>query len=145
MENFKKTVAVRWSDLDPNFHVRHSAYYDYCAYIRTHYLQQQGITAQYMQQHSFGPILFREECVFKKEINFNDEVVIDAQLSKATKDFSRWTIVHQIFKNTEKLSAIITVDGAWMDVVKRKLTVPPLLVQQTFAALNKPAYFTWIE
>ena len=25
---FSKTISLRWADLDPNFHLRHSVYYD---------------------------------------------------------------------------------------------------------------------
>jgi acyl-CoA thioesterase FadM len=31
---FSKQLSFRWSDLDPNFHVRHSAYYDFGAQHR---------------------------------------------------------------------------------------------------------------
>jgi acyl-CoA thioesterase FadM len=31
MTSFSKELSFRWSDLDPNFHVRHSAYYDFGA------------------------------------------------------------------------------------------------------------------
>ena len=68
MQNFSRPVQIRWSDLDPNFHLRHSVYYDWGALCRIEFLYQFGLTTDIMQQLNFGPILFREECVFKKEI-----------------------------------------------------------------------------
>jgi acyl-CoA thioester hydrolase len=35
---------VRWADIDANFHVRHSVYYDWAATTRLHIMQQAGIT-----------------------------------------------------------------------------------------------------
>ena len=42
----------------------------------------------------------------------------------------------EAWKN-EVLSAVITVDGAWMDTVKRKLTVPPYMFREIFAIITK--------
>jgi acyl-CoA thioester hydrolase len=70
MEKFSKPVQLRWSDMDPNFHIRHSVYYDWGAMCRIDFLTQYGLTPAVMQQYSFGPIIFREECVFRKEIKF---------------------------------------------------------------------------
>ncbi len=97
-----------------------------------------------MQEQRFGPIIFREECVFKKEIILADKVTIDLALVKARKDGSRWTMQHRIFKDNEIVAAILTLDGAWMDLQKRKLTVPPQKVQQTFELGPKTEGFEWI-
>ena len=144
MNQFNTSVEVRWADLDPNFHLRHSVYYDYGAYCRIQFLASHHITAQFMHQRHFGPIIFREECVFKKEILLADKVTIDVKLIKARKDGSRWTMQHQIFKNDEILAAVLTLDGAWIDTLKRKLTVPPQEVQVTFELGPKAAGFEWL-
>ncbi len=145
MNNFACRVELRWSDLDPNFHLRHSVYYDYGAYCRIQYLNRYHITAQFMHQHNFGPILFREECVFKREIRMEDRLLIDLKLVKASRDFGRWTMQHQIFKNDEIVAAVITLDGAWMDTSKRKLMVPPDEVVHCFDLAPRTSDFVWIE
>jgi len=143
MEKFVKPVQVRWSDLDPNFHLRHSVYYDWGALVRIEFLYQFGLTTAIMQQLNFGPILFREECVFKKEIVMGDEITIDLQLLKSKQDFSRWSILHTIFKNTQ-VAALVTVDGAWLDTVKRKLTIPPDEGKRVFTEMPRHKSFEWI-
>jgi len=137
-------IEVRWSDLDPNFHVRHSAYYDYGASCRVQFLAAHNITAQFMQEQHFAPILFREECVFKREILLADKVTVDVKLVKARRDGSRWTLQHQVFKNDEILAAIITLDAAWLDTVKRKLTIPPPEALLAFEQTPKTADFEWV-
>lgn len=143
MEKFKKEVQVRWSDLDPNFHLRHSVYYDWGAFCRIEFLNQNGLTAEIMQSLNFGPILFREECVFKKEIRSGDQVEIELAVLWSKKDFSRWSFQHHIYKNGDTLSAILTVEGAWMDTVKRKLAAPPEQIFKVFENMPKTENFEW--
>ncbi|HKB43166.1 MAG TPA: acyl-CoA thioesterase [Chitinophagaceae bacterium] len=144
MKNFIVPVQVRWSDMDPNFHLRHSVYYDWGALCRVEFLYKYGLTADVMVKLQFGPILFREECVFRKEIRLGDNVTVNLELLKSRKDYSRWTIQHTIKKN-EDISAIITVDGAWLDTVKRKLAIPPKDVVHVFGQMPVAESFQWLD
>jgi acyl-CoA thioester hydrolase len=123
MATFSKQLSFRWSDLDPNFHLRHSAYYDFGAQHRVEILAQLGLSIRIMQSEHIGPILFREECIFRKEINLSDIIIIQTKMAKMNADASRWSIVHE-FYNEDVLCAVITVDGAWMDTKLRKLATP---------------------
>ncbi len=144
MQNFKLQVQVRWSDLDPNFHLRHSVYYDWGAFSRVNFFATQGLDTTSMMALQLGPILFREECVFRKEIRSEDIVHIDLKLLKAKKDISRWSIQHHITKNSGIISAIITVDGAWINMSERKLAAPHEKVIEVFNAMPKADDFDWI-
>ncbi len=144
MGNYIKSVEVRWSDLDPNFHLRHSVYYDYGAYCRIAFLDAHGLTAAFMAQNNLGPVLFREECVFRKEIRLGDVVTIDLHLLKSAADQSRWSIQHHIYKNSDTLAAIITVDGAWINTQLRKLSAPPEQVLHVFNNMPRAEGFEWI-
>ena len=134
-------MDIRWSDLDPNFHLRHSAYYDLGAVARLDFLQQKGITVESLQKQSIGLVIFREECVFKKEIFLNDSVTIDLKLLKASGDYSRWSMRHTIFKNKDTIAAILTLDGAWIDVAKRKLTKPPASIYDAIKDMPRDEHF----
>lgn len=144
MNDFSRLIQIRWSDLDPNFHLRHSVYYDWGAFCRVEFLNAYGLTADVMQKLQFGPILFKEECVFRKEIKLGDEIKMNLQLIRARKDFSRWSIQHQIVKNGDVLCAVLTVDGAWMNIVQRKLTSPPEQVHEVFSKMPLAEGFEWI-
>lgn len=145
MEKFTKEIQLRWSDLDPNFHLRHSVYYDWGAFCRIEFLKEFHLTADVMRQLHFGPILFREECVFKKEIMDGDKITIDLLLLKARRDYSRWSICHRVVKNNETVSAILTVDGAWINTIERKLTVPPPLAEKVFSQMPVAENFQWLD
>ena len=143
MESNKKHPEVRWADLDPNFHMLHSRYYDLGAYLRMCFLTEHGLTPVVMQEHSMGPILFRKECVFKREIKFGDHVEIDLVMLKARKDGSRWTMQHHIYINGDTLAAVITVDGAWMNTQRRRLATPPPLFAEVFDKIPRAEGFEW--
>src|SRR5438067_8177829 len=125
MNEFSRIIQIRWSDLDPNFHVRHSAYYDWGAFCRIEFLNEHGLSSDVTTSLNFGPILFREECIFRKEIKMGDVIRISLRLLKSKMDFSRWSIQHQITRNGDTLVSVLTVDGAWMNVIQRKLASPP--------------------
>jgi len=145
MGEFIKEIQVRWADLDPNVHLRHSVYYDWGAFCRIAFLEEYKLTTEAMQRLQIGPILFREECIFRKEIRLGDKVTINLKVAKAKRDYSRWTIQHTITKNTDTVAAIITVDGAWLDIVKRKLGTPPQAVFDTFSYMPKADDFQWLD
>lgn len=145
MDSFTRDIQVRWSDLDPNVHLRHSVYYDWGATCRIEFLHASGLTAGLMTELQFGPILFREECVFRKEIRLGDKVSINLRLLKSRRDYSRWSIKHEILKNGDTISAIIVVDGAWLDTVKRKLAAPPEQVSGVFSQMPLADEFQWLD
>jgi len=135
---FTKKISLRWSDLDPNFHVRHSVYYDFGAQQRIEILHALGLTPAVMMKNNFGPVIFREECVFRREIRLADEVTISAALLSLAPDASRWTIQHELHSADHTLLARLTVDGAWIDTHLRKLLSPvPELVQQVFQKIPR--------
>ena len=145
MQEFIKEIQVRWSDLDPNVHLRHSVYYDWGAFCRIAFFEHHNLTPGMMQHLQIGPILFREECIFRREIRLGDSVTIDLQVLKAKRDYSRWTIQHTVKKTGDIISAIITVDGAWLDTAKRKLATPPMEVNEAFALMPTGENFQWMD
>ena len=145
MEKFELPVQIRWADLDPNFHLRHSVYYDWAAMCRIDFFHGMGLTPALMRSLNFGPIIFREECVFRKEIIYGDKVSIDLRLVKGKRDYSRWTIIHEIKKNENILCALVTIDGAWLYTIERKLFIPPAEVVHVFQQMPSDESFQWLD
>jgi acyl-CoA thioester hydrolase len=141
MQEYSKKIEIRWADLDPNFHVLHSKYYDFGAYCRMSFLTSHGITPALMTEKNIGPIIFREECLFKREIKFGDEVEVFLKLSKCNEDASRWSMIHELWTNGDTLAAVITLDGAWIDTKIRKLTKPPEIFKTGFDLIPKTDNF----
>jgi acyl-CoA thioester hydrolase len=141
MKPFEMQIQIRWSDIDQNRHLRHSVYYDYGAMARMRFLAEHGLSLQKLEKMQVGPILFREEAIFRREVRLDDIVTINVALFKATADMSRWSLRHE-FKHVDgTLATTIQVDGAWMDLEKRKLTVPSDYIFQVFDSIPKSEDF----
>ncbi len=145
MAIFLMPLQVRWADLDPNFHLRHSVYYDWAAMCRIKYLNEHGLTPAVMQKLHFGPIIFREEAVFRKEIKFDDLLTINLKLIKGKRDYSRWTISHEIKKAEDTLCAVVTIDGAWLNMIERKLYTQREEVINVFQQMPIDESFEWLD
>lgn len=127
----KKQISIRWSDLDPNFHLRHSVFYDFAAQQRVEILNNIGLTMSKFQELKMGPVIFREEAIFRREIKMGDNITIEVYLSKMSKDGTKWSFEHRFMNEAGKLMATLHVDGSWIDIVLRKLykDIPQDLLQ----------------
>ena len=104
MNEYIKSVELRWGDLDSNQHVTHSKYYELGAHTRMSYFMEHGFTLEKMTALNIGPILFREECIFRRELNVGEvvEVFILSKTPKNNQDKRRHkNNCHQIL-NTNK-------------------------------------------
>lgn len=131
------SFQLKWSDLDPNIHMRHSSYYDYAAQARVNFLADHHFTLKEMAIHQVFPVLFREEALFHKEIGFNEIFHIELELIKSSEDFRKWGIVNTFYKNSGDKAATLTVEGGWMDAKTRKISRPPDLLFHAFEAMPR--------
>ncbi|WP_435415468.1 acyl-CoA thioesterase [Polaribacter aestuariivivens] len=143
--SFQVTFATKWSDFDPNRHMRHTAYNDYAAEVRVRYFAKYNFSIHEFTKHNLGPILFTEETSFRKEIHLGENITVNLKLQGLSKNNERWKIIHEVFNEAGKLSAVIKVYGAWIDLTKRKLTIPPEETQAMFDFAEKSDDFKVIE
>lgn len=133
--------ATKWSDFDPNRHMRHTAYNEYAAEVRVRYFASQQLSIEEFTKYNIGPILFEEYTSFRKEIHLGENISVNIKLSGISKNGERWKLVHEVYNEAGKLAAIIKVYGAWIDLTKRKLTTLPSKAQQLFNTLEKTTDF----
>lgn len=137
METVVYESKIMWSQLDANRHLRHSAYADFAAQARLELLEKLGCGMSEFAKYKIGPILFREELIYLKEIKQGDTIKVTCELSKLSEDQSRWSFVQHIFRGDGIQAATINVDGAWINLQTRKLaTLPPELLE-LFSALPR--------
>ncbi|QTD38822.1 thioesterase family protein [Polaribacter batillariae] len=143
--NFKIEFATKWSDFDPNRHMRHTAYNDYAAEVRVRFFAAYNFSIEEFTKHNIGPILFTEETSFRKEIHLGENITVNLKVSGISKNNERWKLVHEVFNEAGQLSAVIKVYGAWIDLTKRKLTVPPKETESLFLSAEKTENFEIIS
>ena len=136
MDNIYNSKVI-WAQMDANQHLRHSAYADLAAQARVELLESMELNMDVFQKLKIGPILFREELIYLKEIRGTQKVKISSELVKSRPDGSRWSIRHEVFREDGVKSAIINVEGAWLDLLQRKLTGLPENFATAFNAMPK--------
>lgn len=144
MKEFKRPLHVRWSDLDPIGHVRHSVYYDFAAQLRTELFIANDIRVEEMTKRGFGPILFEEKARFFKELHFGDDLLMSGSVIGLRKDYSRFAFRHEIMRG-DTLCATVEVLGAWLDLRARKLMVPPEDFVAKLKSFPLHEEFQWLE
>ncbi len=138
---FYKIFTPIWADMDPNRHMRHTAYNDYAAQVRVAFLQDYGYDVEKLEKLKLGPVLFREETSFLREIRLGDTIKVDLRVSGLSREGRRWNMVHHIYNGEGKISAVIKVEGAWIDMEKRKVVVPPPDLFEKFKNLPRTEDF----
>lgn len=144
METYRKKLQLRWSDLDPINHVRHSVYYDFAAQLRTDLFRESGIRLSEMAQAGFGPVLFEEKATFRRELRYEDELYMTAEIAALKRDYGRFAFKHEIWRE-DQLCATVEILGAWIDLRKRKLTVPPSEFLRKLENLPRAKDFQWLD
>jgi acyl-CoA thioester hydrolase len=124
-KKFEHQFEVRWSDVDANQHLRHSAYSDFACQARVRIFNEIGLTYPVLQEKQLGPVLFHEAIKFLSEIGLAQNVRVFTKLYKSEAHGRKWSFIHQIFKEDGILAADMISEGGFMDVGSRKIIPLP--------------------
>lgn len=139
---FCQSFHVRWSDLDPNLHMRHTAYLDLCAATRFSYLQSLGFDMAKFAELKVGPVIFNENITYRKEVRAGEKVKVNVRVSGLSADGRKWRMHQEIIKESDgQLAATLEITGAWFNVVNRKLQAPPEILKQNMDQLPRTEDF----
>ena len=133
---YSQTFHVKWSDVDPNMHLRGTVYLDYADNVRFSYLISKGLTPEVFKQLQIGPIIFQVTAKYLKEVHLNEILRVNVKLDYLSEDKRKFGISHDIFNAQDEVVCKVKVDGAFMGLVKRKVIVPPTKVSQALEEMN---------
>lgn len=145
MENVFYEGKVMWSQIDANMHLRHSAYADFAAQARLQILENLGFDSGLLEKLKIGPILFREELIYMREVRPSDSVKVTCVMTSCRPDASRWSFSQELFRGDGVKAAQINVQGAWVDKEKRKLAALPEEWAKAFMHIPKSPDFVLEE
>jgi acyl-CoA thioester hydrolase len=124
-KTFSKAYQVRWVDLDPNGHMRNSAYDDYAADARLHLLAEHGFSHERLTELGLGPVIMRQEARYYRELRLGEGFIVVVLLAGMSPDGSRWKIQHKMLEAGGEQAALLSVEGTWLDLLSRKVVAPP--------------------
>ena len=123
---FEERFTARWSDVDANRHLRNTAFSDYATHTRFRMLETHGFPQARFEALRFGPVMFREEIRYRREVRFGESVTVDVRFAGLSADGSHWRVRQEVRRDEDGAqAALLTIDGAWMDLDARRLIAPP--------------------
>ncbi len=144
-DSYSMSFRVRWADLDPNRHLRHTAYNDYATHVRFSYLAEQGFGPDQFRETGLGPVILREETRFLAEVGAQEKITVDFLVTAASPSCDSFSLFHHVRKESGKLAATVLVDGGWLDLNQRKLIAPPPDLAAPILSLPKSEDFRQLE
>lgn len=135
---YEKTIEVRWADCDANRHMRHSAYSDLCGHTRVGFMDSIGMTSEFCEQQGFGPVLFKEETEYRREVHINEVLRVTVEVGEATGFSKSVQMVQHIYKPCGTLAAIHRCVIGFMDMVERKIVALPEAFITRFPVSSEP-------
>ena len=122
---FEEHFTPRWADLDANRHLRNSVFSEFATHTRFRLLEAHGFPQSAFESLRFGPVMFREEIRYRREVLFGDRVAVNVLFAGLSEDGSQWRVRQEVTRADGKQAAVLTIEGAWIHLDTRKLVPPP--------------------
>lgn len=140
-----RQIKFRWADLDPNRHVRNSAYPDVFVEVRMEMFKNAGYSLKELGAQQIGPVVLQEHTYYIKEVQGDEVVHIDIQLGGHTEDKRYWQFAQHLYDHNGILSTYHEFTFAVMDLQQRKVVQPPRGMLDTFLQLPQIESFSIID
>lgn len=121
---YEKMLMAGWGDMDFNSHMRNTAYLDKCGDVRMMYFAENGFPMSEFMRLRLGPVVMKDEIEYFREFHLLDEIKVTMSMAGMSDDGSRMLLRNELFRKGT-LAARITSYVGWIDLEKRKLTLPP--------------------
>jgi acyl-CoA thioester hydrolase len=141
---YEKILVAGWGDMDFNSHMRNTAYLDKSADVRMMYFASCGFTMPEFMRLRLGPVVMKDEVEYFKEFHLLDEIRVQLSLAGLSEDGSRMILRNEFYRK-DVLAARVTSTAGWLDLVQRKLTVPPPDLLNPLQALSRSADFRVLD
>jgi acyl-CoA thioester hydrolase len=122
---FRQRFVVGWGDLDGNNHMDNTAILDRAADTRFLYFAHHGFPGHRFADERVGPVIVRDELVYRKELRLLDEFTVDLKVVGLSRDGVRFGLQNTFRNAHDEVTAIVTSEGVWFDVDQRKPRSPP--------------------
>lgn len=138
---FREAFTIRWADLDANRHVRNTVFSELATHARFRMLATNGFGQARFEELRFGPVMFREEVRYRREVLFGETVAVNVLFAGLSADGSQWRVHQEVEREDGKQAAVLTIDGAWIHLDTRRLVAPPPELLEILRRLPRTASF----
>ena len=145
MDPYQKSYDIRWGDLDPNRHVANTTYMALLNQTRMDIMADLGFTQAFLEKHQIGPVIFKEDFHYVREVHPNSRLRINIRMAGASQDWGIMRLAQRIFLPNGKLGVYSEVLFAWIDLNSRKLRIPPEELLKAYQAYPRTENFAVID
>ncbi len=135
--NFEQRFRVGWSDLDANAHMGNSSYLDHASNTRMLFFALNGFTVARFASEKFGPVVVRDELVYRKELRLMDEFTVDFESAGASADGVQFRVRNTFRNAAREIAAVVTSEGVWFDLERRRPRASPVDLDSLMRMLQK--------
>jgi acyl-CoA thioester hydrolase len=121
-----------------------SSYLDYASNTRMLFFNQNGFTMSRFASEKFGPVVVRDELIYRKELRLMEEFIVDLEAAGLSQDGIRFRVRNPFRNSANDVSAVVTSDGVWFDLERRKPRTPPQDLDNLMRALQRTNDFAEI-
>jgi len=121
-----------------------SSYLDHASNTRMLFFNQNGFTMSRFASEKFGPVIVRDELVYRKELRLMEDFRVDFEAAGLSRDGVRFRIRNTFRNSANDVSAVLTSDGVWFDLERRKPRTPPQDLHNLMQALQRTNDFAEI-
>jgi acyl-CoA thioester hydrolase len=122
---FEQHFRVGWGDLDSNAHMANTAFLDRAADTRMLFYLVRGFPMTRFSEERIGPVIVRDELVYRKELRLLDEFVVNLEIIGLSADGARFQVRNTFRTGAGEVAAIVTSAGLWFDLEHRRPRPPP--------------------
>jgi acyl-CoA thioester hydrolase len=142
--HFEHRFRVGWSDLDANAHMGNTSYLDHASNTRMIFFSQHGFSVGRFASEKFGPVVMRDELVYRKELRLMDEFTVSFESAGISYDGVRFRVRNTFYNTANDVAATVTSEGVWFDLERRRPRVPPHDLESLMRALGRSSDYAEI-
>jgi acyl-CoA thioester hydrolase len=125
IDRFRQSFRVGWGDLDGNHHMANRAFLDRAADTRVLFFAHHGFSVSRFAAERIGPVILRDELVYRKELRLLDEFTVDLEAFGLSSDGTRFDLGNTFRIGEDVVAAVVRSEGLWFDLDKRRPRAPP--------------------
>jgi len=124
VDRFQQSFRVGWGDLDGNHHMANRAFLDRAADTRVLFFAHHAFPVSRFAVERIGPVILRDELVYRKELRLLDEFTVDLELFGLSSDGARFDLGNTFRIGDDVVAAVVRSEGLWFDLDKRRPRAP---------------------
>ncbi len=138
---FSKPLFAGWGDMDFNSHMRNTAFLDKAADVRMLFFAENGFAMQEFSRLGIGPVIFKDEIEYLREVRLLEKFEVTLAAAGGAEDGSRFLLRQEFRLDGGRVAARVQSLGGWMDLARRKLTLPPDSLLESMRRLERTEDF----